>query len=47
MILMLVVVGILLVFAVMIVSIVFTVIGIIKSNEGERYEYPLTIQFIK
>jgi hypothetical protein len=46
-ILMIVIVGILGVIAVGIMSVVFPIIGGIKANNGELWEYPLTIKFLK
>ena len=43
----LVLVGILGIIAVGIMSIVFPIIGGIKANNGELWEYPLTIKFLK
>ena len=43
----LVLVGILGLVAVGIMSIVFPIIGAIKANNGEFWEYPLTIKFLK
>lgn len=34
-------------FAVMIMGIIFPIIGGIKANNGELWEYPLTIKFLK
>ena len=45
--LMLVLVGILTFFAVVVMGIVFPIIGGIKANNGELWEYPLTIKFLK
>jgi len=45
--LMLVLVGFLTIFAVAILHIVFPIIGAIKANNGELWEYPLTIKFLK
>ncbi|HLM62646.1 MAG TPA: DUF4870 domain-containing protein [Pyrinomonadaceae bacterium] len=45
--LMLVLIGILGVIAVGIMSVVFPIIGAIKANNGELWEYPLTIKFLK
>jgi uncharacterized protein len=45
--LMIVVVGFLTIIAVGIMGIVFPIIGAIKANNGELWEYPLTIKFIK
>jgi uncharacterized Tic20 family protein len=42
-----VIVGILGVIAVGIMSVVFPIIGGIKANNGELWEYPLTIKFLK
>ncbi len=42
-----VIVGILGLIALSIVSIVFPIIGAIKANNGELWEYPLTIKFLK
>jgi uncharacterized Tic20 family protein len=46
-ILMLVLVGFLTMFAVVILSIVFPIIGAIKASEGELWPYPLSIPFFK
>jgi uncharacterized Tic20 family protein len=46
-ILMFVLVGILTLLAVMVIHIVFPIIGAIKANNGELWEYPLTIKFLK
>lgn len=43
----LVLVGILGIIAVAIMSVVFPIIGGIKANNGELWEYPLTIKFLK
>jgi hypothetical protein len=45
--LMLVLVGFLTLLAVGIMGIVFPIIGAIKANNGEFWEYPLTIKFLK
>ncbi len=45
--LMFVVIGIFLLFALMIVDVVFIVIATMKANEGTLYRYPLTIRLIK
>ena len=45
-ILVLVFVGVLLLAALLVIFIVFTIIAAIKSNEGEFYRYPLTIRFV-
>lgn len=42
-----VVIGLLGLIAVGIMSVVFPIIGAIKANNGEFWEYPLTIKFIK
>ncbi len=42
-----VLIGLIPLFAVMIMSIVFPIIGGIKANNGEYWEYPLTIKFLK
>jgi uncharacterized Tic20 family protein len=46
-ILMIIVIGIVSLIAVAIAALVFPIIGAIKSNNGEVWKYPLTIQFIK
>lgn len=45
--LMFVLIGIPIFIALMVVSIVFPIIGGIKANNGEFWEYPLTIKFLK
>lgn len=45
--LMLVLVGFLTILAVGIMGIVFPIIGAVKANNGELWEYPLTIKFLK
>lgn len=45
--LMFVLVGILTALAAMVMGIVFPIIGAVKANNGEFWEYPLTIKFIK
>jgi uncharacterized Tic20 family protein len=45
--LMLVLVGFLTLFAVAIMGIVFPIVGAVKANNGELWEYPLTIKFLK
>lgn len=45
--LMFVLVGFLTILAVMVMAIVFPIIGAIKANNGELWEYPLTIKFLK
>jgi len=42
-----VIIGFLIFFAFGIISIVFPIIGGIKANKGELWEYPLTIEFLK
>ncbi|MHC4154490.1 MAG: DUF4870 domain-containing protein [Planctomycetota bacterium] len=42
-----VVIGFFLVPAVVVFNIVFLIIAAVKANNGEHYEYPLTIRFIK
>jgi uncharacterized protein len=46
-ILILAIVGIVLIFVVLVADIVLTIIAAIKANNGEYYEYPMTIRFIK
>lgn len=46
-ILMIIVIGIISLIAVGIAALVFPIIGAIKSNNGEVWKYPLSIQFIK
>jgi hypothetical protein len=46
-ILMFVLVGFLTIFAVAIIGIVFPIIGAVRANNGELWEYPLTIKFLK
>jgi len=46
-ILVLIVVGILLLIAIAVVGLVLTIVAAIKANNGEYYEYPLTIRFLK
>lgn len=43
----LVLIGFLGIFALIIMGIVFPIVGGIKANNGEFWEYPLTIKFIK
>lgn len=43
----LILIGILLVFALLIVHYVFAILAAVKANQGEYYRYPLTIRFIK
>ena len=45
--LMLVLIGFLLLFAVAIFDIVMVIIASIKANDGEHYQYPLTLRLIK
>lgn len=45
--LMFVLVGFLTILAVMVMAIVFPIIGAVKANNGELWEYPLTIKFLK
>ena len=33
--------------ALFVVNIVYTILATIKTNEGEEFEYPITINFIK
>ena len=40
-------IGILLLPALFVIDIVFTIIAAVKANEGVAYQYPLTIRFIK
>lgn len=46
-ILMFVLVGFLTILAVAIMGLVFPIVGAIKANNGEFWEYPLTIKFLK
>ena len=46
-ILILIFVGVLLLFALLVIFIVFTIIAAVKSNEGQFYRYPLTIRFVR
>jgi len=39
-------IGILLVIAIEIVKIVFSIIAAIKANQGQLYTYPLSIKFV-
>jgi uncharacterized Tic20 family protein len=41
------VIGVVLLPAVVVFNIVFLIIAAVKANNGERYEYPLSIRFIK
>ena len=45
--LMIVVIGFLTILAVAVLHIVFPIIGAVKANNGELWNYPLTIKFIK
>lgn len=40
-------IGIFLLIGLMILDLVFVIIASIKTNEGEAYQYPMTIRFIK
>lgn len=40
-------VGFIVIIAVAICSLIFTILGAIKANNGEFYKYPMSIQFIK
>ncbi len=40
-------IGVLVIFAVAIVVVIFSIIAALKANSGELYSYPLTIKFIK
>ena len=40
-------IGILMIWAVAICSLIFCIIGAMKANNGERYRYPICIRFIK
>lgn len=42
-----VLIGTLVLFALLVVTIVFPIIGGIKANNGEVWKYPLTIEFLK
>jgi uncharacterized Tic20 family protein len=42
-----VLVGILGILALIVMGIVFPIIGAVKANNGELWEYPLTIKFFK
>lgn len=42
-----VVIGIFLLIALAVVAVVFPIIGAVKANNGELWEYPLTIKFLK
>jgi uncharacterized Tic20 family protein len=44
---MFVLVGFLTLLAVGVIHIVFPIIGAVKANNGELWEYPLTIKFLK
>jgi|ERR1035437_10421348 uncharacterized Tic20 family protein len=46
-ILMFVIIGIFTMLAVAIIGIVFPIVGAIKANNGELWQYPMTIKFIK
>ena len=40
-------VGFLLVVPVVLINIIFTIIAAVKTSDGEKYQYPLTIRFFK
>lgn len=40
-------IGILILIAIYVLNIVFSIIAALKANKGEAYSYPLTIKFIK
>lgn len=42
-----VLVGIFLLLALAVVAVVFPIVGAVKANNGELWEYPLTIKFLK
>jgi uncharacterized protein len=42
-----VLIGFLLIAAVWVVNIIFSILAAVAANKGEMYKYPLTIQFIK
>jgi uncharacterized protein len=46
-ILMFVYIGVLLMFALVVVNVVFSIIAAVRASEGITWEYPLTIKFIK
>jgi len=46
-ILMIVIIGFLTILAVAVMGILFPIIGAVKANNGELWEYPVTIKFIK
>jgi len=46
-ILMLILVGFLLLFAIYIVNIIFSIIAAVKASEGETWKYPVSIPFFK
>lgn len=46
-ILMFVIIGIFTLLAIAVLGIIFPIIGAIKANNGELWEYPLTIKFLK
>jgi len=46
-ILMFVLIGFLTIFAVFLLAIIFPIVGGIKANNGEMWNYPLTIKFLK
>ena len=45
--LILLLIGIPMIIAVGVISVVFPIVGAIKANNGELWEYPLTIKFLK
>lgn len=45
--LMFVLIGFLTILAVMLIGVIFPIVGAIKANNGELWEYPLTIKFLK
>ena len=46
-ILMFVLIGFLTILAVVVMGIVFPIVGAVKANNGELWEYPMTIKFLK
>ena len=45
-ILILVIIGVFLLIAIWIISLIFTIIAAVKAKDGELYRYPLTIRFL-
>ena len=45
--LMFVLIGFLTILAVMLIGIIFPIVGAVKANNGEFWQYPLTIKFLK